>query len=180
MPILFRQVYLSTICILLTLYLKRLLINIILDIKSYTHDYQSMALTSKQAKFVASYQINPNATQSAINAGYPEKTASSMGWQLLKNPKIQLELTNWKSKKAKEFTKEDYIDTALNDYRSLELAEPNKPRFLDIAGKALGYIGANGSDNRPNQSLTININNVEINGKPQAELWDLTRKLIGE
>ena len=134
-----------------------------------------MGLTSKQSKFVASYQINPNATQAAINAGYTEKSASAIGWQLLRKPKIQSELDAWKQKKAKEFTKDDYIDTALNDYRQLDLKEPNKPRFLDIAGKALGYIGSP-NDQKPNQSLTIV--NINTDGKPQGELWEMARKLL--
>lgn len=137
-----------------------------------------MALTSKQAKFVASYQLTHNATESAINAGYPVKTAPQMGSKLVRNPKIVNQLEEWKAKKSLEVTKADFIDMALKDYKELGVTEPNKPRFLDIAGKALGHLGANGGDSRPNQTLNINISAGE--GKSAGDLWDMTRKLLGE
>lgn len=135
-----------------------------------------MGLTSKQAKFVASYQITQNATQSAINAGYSPKSAACIGSQLINNPKIKAEIEEWKAKKAIEITKEDFIDLAIKDYKKLDLTEPNKPRFLDIAGKALGYTGNNG-ENKPNQ--TMNLTQININGsESQPQLWELTRKLL--
>jgi hypothetical protein len=137
-----------------------------------------MGLTSKQAKFVASYQIEPNSTRAAINAGYPEKTAASMGCQLLKNPKVKAELDAWKTKKAGEITKSDFIDIAMERFRSLEVTEPNSPRFLDLAGKALGHIGANGDGK---QATTINnLTQINFNGSESTgELWEMTRKLLG-
>ncbi|MDI9853820.1 terminase small subunit [Comamonas sp. 17RB] len=43
-----------------------------------------MELTPKQARFVAEYLIDLNATQAAIRAGYSAKTAASQGARLLK------------------------------------------------------------------------------------------------
>ena len=48
-----------------------------------------MKLTPKQKKFCDEYLIDLNATQSAIRAGYSEKTAYSQGQRLLKNVEIQ-------------------------------------------------------------------------------------------
>lgn len=48
-----------------------------------------MALTAKQAKFVAEYAVDLNATQAAIRAGYSEKTAYSQGSRLLKDVEVQ-------------------------------------------------------------------------------------------
>lgn len=45
-------------------------------------------LTAKQAKFVAEYQVDLNATQAAIRAGYSEKTAQQQGYQLLQHPSV--------------------------------------------------------------------------------------------
>lgn len=45
-------------------------------------------LTAKQAAFVASYVLTGNATQSAITAGYSEKTAGAMGFENLQKPEI--------------------------------------------------------------------------------------------
>lgn len=135
-----------------------------------------MALTLKQAKFVASYQIIHNSTQAAINAGYPAKSAASVGCQLLKNPKISTELDAWKAKKAAEITKEDFIDLAMKDYKQLDVTQPNKPRNLEIIGKTLGHLG-NNNESRPNQ--TINVMNVSFTGtESQKELWEKTRKLL--
>lgn len=45
-------------------------------------------LTAKQAAFVAAYVLTGNATQSAITAGYSEKTAYSIGNENLSKPEI--------------------------------------------------------------------------------------------
>ena len=46
-------------------------------------------LTPKQQRFVDEYLIDLNAKQSAIRAGYSEKTASEIGYQLLQKPDVQ-------------------------------------------------------------------------------------------
>ena len=138
-----------------------------------------MALTSKQAKFVASYQLNHNSTQSAINAGYPAKSAPSIGCQLLRNPKVIAELDAWKAKKASEITKEDFVDLALNDYKSLELTEANKPRFLDLVGKTLGYTATKQDAGIINNTLNIQLNNtVDQKSLSPAQLWEEARRLL--
>ena len=113
-------------------------------------------LTAKQIKFVESYIVNGQGKLSAVNAGYPESQAASIGWQLLKNPKILTAIDSCRTKLRANFTKENYIDKALDTFEKLDITEPNSPRFYDIAGKALGYIG-NGTDNK---SIT---NNTQIN-----------------
>lgn len=47
-----------------------------------------MALTAKQARFVAEYLKDGNATQSAIRAGYSSATAYSIGNENLSKPEI--------------------------------------------------------------------------------------------
>lgn len=51
-----------------------------------------MTLNEKQARFVAEYLVDLNATQAAIRAGYSEKTARSIGQRLLTNVDIQTEI----------------------------------------------------------------------------------------
>ena len=46
-------------------------------------------MTDKQAKFIAEYSKDFNATQAAIRAGYSAKTAYSIGQRLLKNVEVQ-------------------------------------------------------------------------------------------
>lgn len=47
-----------------------------------------MAPTPKQARFVAEYLIDLNASQAAIRAGYSKKTAGAIGAENLKKPEI--------------------------------------------------------------------------------------------
>ena len=49
-------------------------------------------LTDKQARFVAEYLVDSNATQAAIRAGYSEKTAHSQGPRLLDNVEVKAAL----------------------------------------------------------------------------------------
>lgn len=51
-----------------------------------------MALNDKQARFVAEYLKEPNATQAAIRAGYSPKTAYAQGCRLLKHAEVQQKL----------------------------------------------------------------------------------------
>jgi phage terminase small subunit len=48
-----------------------------------------MALTPKQARFVAEYLLDANATQAAIRAGYSKATAKQIGSRLLTNVDIR-------------------------------------------------------------------------------------------
>ena len=54
-------------------------------------------LTPKQQRFVEEYLIDLNATQAAIRAGYSEKTADSIGLQLLRKTQVseQLRACRW-------------------------------------------------------------------------------------
>lgn len=132
-------------------------------------------LSDKQLKFVESYLVTNNAKESAIIAGYPEKNAASMGWQLLKSPKVLTELNAMRTQLRSKMTKENYIDKALDSFEKLDITEPNAPRFYDIAGKALGYIGANNAPVSVTNNTQINISGTESG----AQLWEMTRKLLG-
>lgn len=46
-------------------------------------------LTEKQARFVAEYLVDMNATDAAKRAGYSEKTAYAIGFENLRKPEIQ-------------------------------------------------------------------------------------------
>lgn len=134
-------------------------------------------LNSRQSKFLASYQLTGNATESAINAGYPATSARVEGYRLLRNPKIVAELSTWKDNKLKtQLSKEDYIDKAMQTFEKLDITEPNSPRFYDIAGKALGYIGNNSTPSVTNNTQ-INIKGDIIAMNPGAK-WDTLRGLL--
>lgn len=59
-----------------------------------------MALTEKQARFVAEYLVDLNATEAAKRAGYSEKTAYSIGFENLKKPEIQEAIQQAKNVRA--------------------------------------------------------------------------------
>lgn len=48
-----------------------------------------MNLTLKQERFIQEYLIDLNATQAAIRAGYSKKTASAIGLENLRKPRIK-------------------------------------------------------------------------------------------
>lgn len=132
-------------------------------------------INEREALFIAYYQTSHNATESAVKAGYSPKSAKSIGCQLLKKPKISLAIKDQTAKQLAEISKESFINRALSIHDELDKTEPNAPRYYDIAGKALGYIGVN-QDSRPNQTLIIN---ATLTGKesPQ-ELLANVRRLI--
>lgn len=79
-------------------------------------------MNAKQARFVAEYLIDLNATQAAIRAGYSEKTAGSQGFDLLKKPEIAQAVA---AGQAKHITTAD-----LTASRVLE--EMRRLSFLDL------------------------------------------------
>jgi hypothetical protein len=135
-------------------------------------------INEREALFIAYYQSPgetfQNASKSALKAGYSPKSSPTIGSQLLRKPKIKEAIQKHLNAKREAITKEDYIDTAMNDYKALELTEANKPRFLDIAGKALGYIGVNAENQRPNQTLNINL----LHGQDKDTLLANVRRLL--
>ena len=48
-----------------------------------------MALTAKQTAFVQEYLVDLNATQAAIRAGYSQRRAGEIGYQLLQKTTVQ-------------------------------------------------------------------------------------------
>jgi len=143
------------------------------DIKSRPHKIPG--LTVKQSIFVESYVVTSNAKEAAICAGVPEKSAASYGWQLLKNHKILTALDAYRAKLRNVVTKESYIDKALDTFERLEITEPNSPRFYDIAGRALGYIGNTNTPTTVN-NVQINVNEVKI--MSPGEKWNALRSLL--
>lgn len=51
-----------------------------------------MSITTKNRLFIAEYMRDLNATQAAIRAGYSQKTAYSIGQELLNKPEIKAEI----------------------------------------------------------------------------------------
>ncbi len=73
-------------------------------------------LTAKQARFVAEYLVDLNATQAAIRAGYSETTASETGYENLRKPQIAEAVQKALAERSErtEVT-QDYVLTAIKD-----------------------------------------------------------------
>ena len=65
-----------------------------------TDGKSDMALTARQARFVAEYLIDLNATQAAIRAGYSERTAEQQGPRLLGNVGVAVAIQAAQAKRA--------------------------------------------------------------------------------
>ena len=87
-------------------------------------------LNLRQSKFVDEYIISGNATQSAKNAGYSEKTAKSQGQRLLTNVDV--------SRAIKERTEALFDEKAMTVKEALALSasiargEPQRSYFKEV------------------------------------------------
>lgn len=79
-----------------------------------------MALTPKQARFVAEYLVDLNATQAAIRAGYSPKTAYAIGGENLSKPEIADAIATEQAKRAirVEVTQDEVLTEVLRVMRS--------------------------------------------------------------
>lgn len=88
-------------------------------------------VTPKQARFVAEYLVDLNATQAAIRAGYSVKGAETQGSALLRNPQVSAAIT---AGKAKQLDQVDLTATRiLEELRRLALADSRQ--FFDADGR---------------------------------------------
>lgn len=81
-------------------------------------------LNLRQQKFADEYIITGNATQSAINAGYSERTARSQGQRLLTNVDIKAYMAN--KTKQLQVDKHLTMEEALAITASIAKGEPQK------------------------------------------------------
>lgn len=83
-------------------------------------------LTYKQRRFVDAYLVSFNATQAAIEAGYSEKTAYSIGHENLRKPEIAAVL--------EQFFKESAMSAEEVLHHLTEIARGNMDDVLDANG----------------------------------------------
>ena len=108
------------------------------------NDENREKLTDKQERFCYEYVLHLNATKAAINAGYSEKTAYSIGFENLIKPEIQKRIDEMKSNLA-----ETAGISALRVLREHEQIAFNKnettrdrQKSLDAINLMLGYNAA--------------------------------------
>ena len=105
-------------------------------------------MNAKRTKFVQEYLKDLNATQAAIRAGYSEKTAGQLGFEMLKNIEIQNELAE--AQKAAAQRNDVTVDRIVGKYRDIAFADlPTSPTVrdqiaaLDSLSKHLGMSSGN-------------------------------------
>ena len=99
-------------------------------------------LTPKQQRFVEEYLIDLNATQSAIRAGYSEKTAQEIGSENLSKPMVAKAIAEAQEKLSNkaQVTVEMVVQGLLNEAKDLSEGSTQSARVSAWAhlGKHLG------------------------------------------
>lgn len=124
-------------------------------------------ITEQQKVFVDKYLANrkKNATQSAIEAGYSKKTASSQASQLLNNPKVTEYLEKRENEMQQVLRREFFYDALearnvmyeiMNDPSAMERDRITVAKyFLEVAGyKAVDKVEHSGE-------MTTNVNHMQ-------------------
>lgn len=98
-------------------------------------------LTDRQRLFVMEYMRDFNATRSAIAAGYSKKSAHMVGWETLRNPKVQAEIKRQKELRTSELGLDaqrviaEYMKIAFADITDLLEFGQKEEQILDGDGK---------------------------------------------
>lgn len=152
------------------------------DIAQLDSEIAPKPLKPRYQLFVNEYVISQNASKSARAAGYNTKRPSITGYKLLQKPAIKAAIAAYQAAelekseeklKTFELSKEKFTETAWKKFETVE-DETIKPRYLDIAGRSLGYLGKDGASTT-NNNLIIN---VDAKSLPAGERWDRLRQLI--
>ena len=94
-------------------------------------------LTAKQAAFIDEYLIDLNATQAAIRAGYSEKRASEIGYQLLRKTTVSGVIAERMKEREKKaiITAEEIINGLKAIAVDAETRNSDKIKAFELLGK---------------------------------------------
>ena len=141
-------------------------------------------LTPRKKTFIEHYKLTRNASESARRAGYSLKCCRQLGSRLLTDNDVKAALEAWEAEETakieqikRNLSKDSFVENAMRNYENLPPESPNKPRFLEMAGKALGYIRPGAKDNRPDQTLNMEVNLT--GNETYEELLARVRRIIG-
>ena len=93
-----------------------------MDLRLEYNSAMGNKLPNRQARFVAEYLIDLNATRAAIRAGYSEKTAYSQGQRLLKKVEIASQIADNTGKRLERL--EISADRVLQELAKLAFYDP--------------------------------------------------------
>lgn len=139
-------------------------------------------LTDKQKRFCDEYVVDLNATQSAIRAGYSEKTAGSQGQRLLQNVEIQNEINAINAKRSAKtgITAEKVLTElgkiAFSDLKEYLSFDENGVRFKDseeVDGTLISEVSSQetvtrrGSGDNKEETVRVNLK-MKLHDKMKA------------
>src|SRR3990172_10933202 len=90
-------------------------------------------MTNKRRRFIAAYLKSFNATKAAIEAGYSEKAAAQIGYDLLRIPQISDEIKRHLTASAMSA---DEVLMRLADLARGEVGGRDKVRALELLGRS--------------------------------------------
>lgn len=126
------------------------------NIEEQRHMEKMAKLTDKQEKFCYEYVLHLNATKAAINAGYSEKTAYSIGCENLTKPEIQARIKYMQDNLAETAqlsalrVLKEHEKIAFND----EEKTADKQKSLDSINNMLGYNAPTKSEVLSNMTIS--------------------------
>ena len=143
-------------------------------------------LSPKQEIFCLEYLVDLNATQAAIRAGYPQKSARSMGHKLLSNEKVQerlkvlfderrarLEVTGDNTiKELARLAFSDLKDFARWGQRRVLVKQGKGKRRKGVMFNFVDFINSDQVDGAQVQSVKI-----DKHGQASIKLYDKTKSL---
>jgi len=142
-------------------------------------------LSEKQKLFIESYIVDKNGTKAAIHAGYSAKFAHIEASRMLKRPNVKAAIEAILFQQNKEYrrhlmSKEDFVGKAMDKFESNAVPEAVKPRYLEIGGRALGYIGASADVSTTNNTQINITNKLEINGLSTDQILEKVKGLLDD
>jgi len=127
-------------------------------------------MNDKQKRFCEEYVVTLNGAQSAINAGYSERTARQKAYELLSQDNIQDFIQELQEKKSKELniTFEDVV-SQMYDIATNADRDGDRIKALEQTAKLLGFYE---KDNLQSS--------VKVNSTPTVIRFEDVRKLNDE
>jgi phage terminase small subunit len=125
-------------------------------------------LTDKQRVFILEYLRDFNITRAAIAAGYSKKAAHVVGWETLRNPKVQAEIQKQKKLRATELGLDiqrviaEYMKIAFADISDVVSFGKKKVPLTDKKGNIV-------EDPHSGEPLTISVNYIDLKNSEQID-----------
>lgn len=135
-------------------------------------------ITTRKKKFIEQLTQGKSATEAAKIAGYSAKAAPQIGSRLLKDADVRAAMDSFNAEQRAKISRDNFISRAWSDYESSQNPS-SRARFLEISGKALGYLGGADVGNVTNNTqINLRIEKVQIAQLSDADKLKRIRALL--